>query len=73
MSPKQVPPNNDPLARMTAMQEANARQKASIDRLMAERTVMLDLLFELWNEVEMPRQAGRIHSLLKEGGYDVPK
>lgn len=59
------------LARMTAMQEANARQKASIDRLMVERSAMLVLFYELWNEVEMPRQAQRIHTLLKEAGYDV--
>lgn len=56
---------------MTMMQEANARQKASIDRLMAERTVMLDLFAELWGEVTMPRQAKRVQDLLKGNGYKV--
>jgi len=60
-----------PLEQATKMQEANKRQKDSIDRLMVERKMMLDLFYELWHEVEMPRQAAHLYRLLKENGYDL--
>lgn len=59
------------VAQFEKLREANENQRQSIGRLQKIRVELLGILFELWTEVEMPRQAAQVHAVLKEAGYDV--
>jgi hypothetical protein len=55
---------------MTALKEANQRQKEALDRLLDERKVILDLLYQAFIHESIEGELDeQIHQMLIKNGY----
>lgn len=70
MENKPVVPVHKAEQAMTSLKEANSRQKASIDRLLNEREVILDLLYQAFILGSFGKELDeQIHQMLIRNGY----